>query len=146
MTDEAMSPLRRRMIEDMTIRKFALKTNTPMCKESRSSLRSSDDHPTRQASRTYVAISCIWWQAVLACRPSIRLSTFKITLGRPEIVEHTHAIHDSGCSAHALDGRYANAHDDAKLGERGIWAGSFVEPWRFLRLRQAWRTTGRMSG
>jgi len=26
MTDEAMSPLRRRMIEDMTIRKFALKT------------------------------------------------------------------------------------------------------------------------
>jgi integrase/recombinase XerD len=26
MTDEAMSPLRRRMIEDMTIRKFAPKT------------------------------------------------------------------------------------------------------------------------
>ena len=26
MTDEAMSPLRRRMIEDMTIRKFASKT------------------------------------------------------------------------------------------------------------------------
>jgi integrase/recombinase XerD len=26
MTDEAMSPLRRRMIEDMTIRKFAAKT------------------------------------------------------------------------------------------------------------------------
>ncbi|MET4070714.1 hypothetical protein ABID58_005523 [Bradyrhizobium sp. S3.2.6] len=27
MTDEAMSPLRRRMIEDMTIRKFAPKTH-----------------------------------------------------------------------------------------------------------------------
>jgi hypothetical protein len=29
MTDEAMSPLRRRMIEDMTIRKFAPKSDSP---------------------------------------------------------------------------------------------------------------------
>jgi len=35
MTDEAMSPLRRRMIEDMTIRKFAPRPNTTTCKESR---------------------------------------------------------------------------------------------------------------
>ena len=31
MTDEAMSPLRRRMIEDMTIRKFAPKSQHDTC-------------------------------------------------------------------------------------------------------------------
>ena len=33
MTDEAMSPLRRRMIEDMTIRKLAPKTQIASCEE-----------------------------------------------------------------------------------------------------------------
>ncbi len=40
MTDEAMSPLRRRMIEDMTIRKFAPKTQHATCRGSRILLRS----------------------------------------------------------------------------------------------------------
>ena len=31
MTEQAISPLRRRMIEDMTIRKFAQKPNMTMC-------------------------------------------------------------------------------------------------------------------
>ena len=35
MTDEAMSPLRRRMIEDMTIRKFAPKTQHDLYEASR---------------------------------------------------------------------------------------------------------------
>jgi hypothetical protein len=33
MTEQAISPLRRRMIEDMTIRKFAQKTNMTICNE-----------------------------------------------------------------------------------------------------------------
>ena len=28
-------------------------------------------------------------------------------------------------------GRYATAEDEARRNERGIWAGSYVEPWRF---------------
>ena len=44
MTDEAMSPLRRRMIEDMTIRKFAPKTQHDYL---------------RRASKTCAGISCI---------------------------------------------------------------------------------------
>ena len=31
MTDKAISPLRRRMIEDMTVRNFAAKTSTRLC-------------------------------------------------------------------------------------------------------------------
>jgi len=39
MTDEAMSPLRRRMIEDMTIRKFAPKTQHDKDRATNSILR-----------------------------------------------------------------------------------------------------------
>jgi hypothetical protein len=63
MTDKAMSPLRWRMIEDMTIRKFAPKTQHDMCRGSRTSRRSSDDHRIRRASRTCAATSCIWLRA-----------------------------------------------------------------------------------
>jgi len=64
MTDNAMSPLRRRMIEDMTIRKLAPKTNTTTCKESRTSPRFSGDHRMRRLSTTRAATSCIWRRAV----------------------------------------------------------------------------------
>nr|WP_084298894.1 thermonuclease family protein [Bradyrhizobium sp. WSM1743] len=37
-------------------------------------------------------------------------------------------------------GRYAAAQDEARRGERGIWSGSFVEPWRF---RECVRLGGR---
>ena len=29
------------------------------------------------------------------------------------------------------NGRYAAAQEEARQGERGVWSGSFVEPWRF---------------
>jgi hypothetical protein len=41
MTDEAMSPLRRRMIEDMAIRKLAPKTQQCCCRESGVSAQAS---------------------------------------------------------------------------------------------------------
>jgi hypothetical protein len=72
MTDEAMSPLRRRMIEDMTIRKFAPKTQHDYVQESRISLGFSGGRRIRRRSRMCAATSSIWWRAVLACRASIR--------------------------------------------------------------------------
>jgi hypothetical protein len=51
-TDEAMSPLRRRMIEDMTIRKLAQDPTRLHPHHQWILLRSSADRPTRRASRT----------------------------------------------------------------------------------------------
>jgi site-specific recombinase XerD len=49
--------------------------------------------------RTCGATSCIWRRAASACRPSIRryrrFGSFKVTLKRHDIVEHTHFIHES---------------------------------------------------
>ena len=99
MTDEAMSPLRRRMIEDMTIRKFAPKTQhdyVQRVKNFAAFLGRSPDTASFEDVRRY--------QLHLAERgvgvPTINqtVSTlrffFKVTLGRPEIVEHTHAVHE----------------------------------------------------
>jgi hypothetical protein len=33
-------------------------------------------------------------------------------------------------------GNYAAAQDEAKRAERGIWSGSFVEPWRYRACRR----------
>jgi integrase/recombinase XerD len=74
MTDEAMSPLRRRMIEDMTIRKFTAKTQHDYVqgiKNFAAFLGRSPDTASFEDVRRY---SCIWRQAVSACRPSIRPS------------------------------------------------------------------------
>ena len=59
MTDEAMSPLRRRMIEDMTIRKFAPKTQHDYVQRVKNFAAFLGDRPTLRASRTCAAISCI---------------------------------------------------------------------------------------
>jgi hypothetical protein len=59
MTEQAISPLRRRMIEDMTIRKFAQKTNMTMCNGSRSSRATSRALPIQPDRKMYAAFSCI---------------------------------------------------------------------------------------
>ena len=59
MTDEAMSPLRRRMIEDMTIRKFAPKTQHDYVQRVKNfAAFLGRSHPTRRPTRTCAAISC----------------------------------------------------------------------------------------
>jgi hypothetical protein len=58
MTDQAMSPLRRRMIEDMTIWKLAPKTNMTTCKGSRTSRPILAARPTRRVPRTSGATNC----------------------------------------------------------------------------------------
>ena len=69
MTDEAISPLRRRMIEDMTIRKFAPKTQASYIRAVRNFTIFLGRSPDRRAPRTCGAISCIWPPAALAFRP-----------------------------------------------------------------------------
>ena len=55
MTVQAMSPIRRRMIKDMTIRKCAPKTHLTICRGSRTSRSILVARLTRQVSRTYGA-------------------------------------------------------------------------------------------
>ena len=104
MTDEAMSPLRRRMIEDMTIRKLAPKTQHGYMQQGQE-LRCVPrrDRPIRRASRTCAATSCIWRRAALACRPSItpsrRCGSFSGSRSSAhDIVEHT-AFHPRAAQA-----------------------------------------------
>src|SRR5258705_9668653 len=72
MTDEAMSPLRRRMIEDMTIRKLAPKTQhdyVQRIKNFAAFLGRSPNTATFEDMRRYQLHR---WRAALAWRPSTR--------------------------------------------------------------------------
>ncbi len=66
MTEQAMSPLRPRMIEDLG------RPNMTTSKGSRASRRSLADRPTRQASKTFAAANSIWPRAALPYRPSTK--------------------------------------------------------------------------
>jgi integrase/recombinase XerD len=100
MTDEAKSPLRRRMIEDMTIRKFAPKTQhdyVQRIKNFAAFLGRSPDTATFEDVRRYqlhLAASGVSVPTINQTVSTLRFF-FKVTLGRPEIVEHTHAIHEA---------------------------------------------------
>jgi integrase/recombinase XerD len=99
MTDEAMSPLRRRMIEDMTIRKFTAKTQHDYVqgiKNFAAFLGRSPDTASFEDVRRYqlhLAASGVGVPTINQTVSTLRFF-FKITLGRPKIVEHTHAIHE----------------------------------------------------
>jgi integrase/recombinase XerD len=99
MTDEAMSPLRRRMIEDMTIRKLAPKTQhdyVQRVKNFAAFLGHSPDTASFEDVRRY--------QLHLAARgvgvPTLNQNVatlrffFRVTLKRHDIVEHTTFIHE----------------------------------------------------
>jgi len=99
MTDEAMSPLRRRMIEDMTIRKFTPKTQHDYVhgiKNFAMFLRRSPDTASFEDVRRYqlhLVASGVSVPTINQAVSTLRFF-FKVTLGRPKIVEHTHAIHE----------------------------------------------------
>ena len=99
MTDEAVSPLRRRMIEDMTIRKFAPKTQhdyVQRVKNFAAFLRRSPDTASFEDVRRYqlhLAANGVGVPTINQTVSTLRFF-FRITLGRPEIVGHTHAIHE----------------------------------------------------
>src|ERR1700749_308273 len=99
MTDEAMSPLRRRMIEDMTIRKFTPKTQHDYVqgiKNFAAFLGRSPDTASFEDVRRYqlhLAASGVGVPTINQTVSTLRFF-FKVTLGRPEIVEHTHAVQE----------------------------------------------------
>ena len=98
MTDEAMSPLRRRMIEDMTIRKFAPKTQhdyVQRVKDFAAFLGRSPDLAGFEDVRRYqlhLASGGVGVPTINQTVSTLRFF-FKVTLRRHEIVEHTHFIH-----------------------------------------------------
>src|SRR6266702_7688331 len=99
MTDEAMSPLRRRMIEDMTIRKLAPKTQhdyVQRVKNFAAFLGRSPDMASFEDVRRYqlhLAASGVGVPTINQTVSTLRFF-FRVTLKRHEIVEHTHVIHE----------------------------------------------------
>ena len=99
MTDKAMSPLRRRIIEDMTIRKLAPKTQhdyVQRVKNFAAFLGRSPDTATFEDVRRYqlhLASSGVGVPTINQTVSTLRFF-FRVTLRRHEIVEHTHVIHE----------------------------------------------------
>ena len=97
MTDEAVSPLRRRMIEDMTIRKFAPKIQhdyVQRIKNFAAFLGRSPDMASFEDVRRYqlhLAASGVGVPTINQTVSTLRFF-FKVTLRRRDIVEHTHFI------------------------------------------------------
>jgi integrase/recombinase XerD len=98
MTDEAISPLRRRMIEDMTIRKLAQKTQrdyVQRIKKFTAFLGRSPDTATFEDVRRYqlhLATSGVGVSTLDQSAATLRFF-FRVTLGRHDIVAHTTFIH-----------------------------------------------------
>ena len=99
MTDEAMSPLRRRMIEDMTIRKFAPKTQhdyVQRVKNFAAFLGRSPDKASFEDVRRYLlhlTTSGVGVPTINQTVSTLRFF-FRVTLKRHDILEHTHFIHE----------------------------------------------------
>ena len=99
MTDEAMSPLRRRMIEDMTIRKFAPKTQhdyVQRVKNFAAFLGRSPDTASFEDVRRYQLDLATRGAGVATLNQSVVTLRFffRVTLKRHDILEHTHFIHE----------------------------------------------------
>jgi len=93
MTDQAMSPLRRRMIEYMTIRKFAPKTRHDLqrVKNFAAFLGRSPDTASAEDVRRYqlhLTASGVGVPTLNQTVSTLRF-IFKVTLGRPDLVERT---------------------------------------------------------
>ncbi len=93
MTDECISPLRRRMIEDMTVRNFVAKTQTDYIRRVKNFavfLGRTPDRASREDVRRYLlhlASSGAGAGTVNGTGSALRF-LFDITLDRPEIVRH----------------------------------------------------------
>ena len=99
MTDEAMSPLRRRMIEDMTIRKLAPRTQQGYIRTVKNFAvflgRSPDTASFEDVRRfqLHLAESGADTPTLNHAVSALRFF-FRVTLKRYAIVEHTHFIHE----------------------------------------------------
>ena len=103
MTDEAMSPLRRRMIEDMTIRKFAPKTQhatSAAVKNFAAFLGRSPDTASFEDVRRYqlhLASSGVGVPTMNQTVSALRFF-FRVTLERRDIAG-AHALHSRAAQA-----------------------------------------------
>src|SRR5215468_2844517 len=99
MTEQAISPLRRRMIEDMTIRKFAQKTQhdyVRRVKEFASYLKRSPDTAKPEDVRGFqlhLASSGAGTPKINATVAALRFF-FKVTLDRPDLAKRLSFIHE----------------------------------------------------
>ncbi len=99
MTDKAISPLRQRMIEDMTIRKFAPKTQhdyLQRVKNFAAYLGRSPDTANFEDLRRYQLQLAASGAGVPTLNQTISTLRFffKVTLGRPDVVERTAFVHE----------------------------------------------------
>ena len=96
MTDEAISPLRRRMIEDMTIRQFAPKTQQGYVASSGTLRRFSAARRIPAERRGSAALSAASGRHGVAVPNGHGVSAlrffFKVTLERPGIGERMHGV------------------------------------------------------
>src|ERR1700757_3325875 len=99
MTDKAISPLRQRMIEDMTIRKLTPKTQhdyVQRVKNFAAFLGRSLDTASFEDVRRYqlhLTTNGVGVPTVNLTGSTLRFF-FRITLKRHDILEHTHFIHE----------------------------------------------------
>ena len=99
MTEQAISPLRRRMIEDMTIRKFAQKTQhdyVQRVKDFAKYLKRSPDTAKAEDVRGFqlhLASSGAGVPKINTTISALRFF-FKVTLDRPDLSRHLSTIHE----------------------------------------------------
>jgi hypothetical protein len=72
MTDEAVSPLRRRMIEDVTIRRLSPKTQQGYIRTIKSLAAFLGRSPDKASFEDIRRLSCMWPRAALARERSTR--------------------------------------------------------------------------
>ena len=99
MTDEAMSPLRRRMIEDMTIRKLSPKTQQGYIRTIKNLAtflgRSPDKASFEDIRRFQLHLSTSGVSTPMRNQAVAALRFFyRVTLKRPTIIDHTAFIHE----------------------------------------------------
>ena len=133
MTDKAISPLRRRMIEDMTIRKFAPKTQhdyVQRVKHFAAFLGRSPDTASFEDVRRYQLHLAASGAGVPTLNQSVSTLRFffKITLGRADIVEphpvHPRAAQAAGGPEPGGGGALSRCGAGAQIQggiERGLW-------------------------
>src|SRR5713226_3609247 len=99
MTDEAKSPLRQRMIEDMTIRKLAPKTQHDYVQRVKNFAaflgRSPDTASFEDVRRFQLHLAASGAHiAILNHTVAALRFFFRVTLGRSDIIEHTTFLHE----------------------------------------------------
>ena len=135
MTDECISPLRRRMIEDMTVRNFVAKTQTDYIRRVKNFavfLGRSPDTAIREDVRRYLlhlASSGMGAGTVNGTGSALRFF-FDITLDRPEIVRHLPVAREPRKAPVILSPEEVARMLEAAPGvkykaalERGLWGG-----------------------